>query len=315
MKTLGKLSQVKLREFWSKEAQEFTPWLAKEENLNLLGEAIGMDLELKQTEYPVGDCKVDIFAQDVNYDEEHLVVIESQLEKTDHKHLGQLLTYASGLNAKAVVWIAKKITEDHKKALDWLNENSKDIAFFGLEVELWKIGESMPALKFNVVCQPNNWFKSIQPKNTLTDTKLLQQKFWTEFVDYMEDNKTHLRLSTPRPQHWYDFSIGRSGFITRLTVDSQKNRLGCKLRIVKTEHGFNALQKDKDLIEQELKAKLEWKELPDKKSSNIAQYKDGDFQNQEEWPQLFSWFKERAEAFYKTFYSRIQEMNLSEEAA
>ena len=195
MKKLGKLSKVDLREYWDNEAQNFTPWLAQEENLELLGQAINMELELEKQEYllPESNFKVDILAKrTVEEEEEHFVVIENQLEKTDHKHLGQLLTYASGLEAKAVVWIAKTFSDEHKKALDWLNENHSNIAFFGLEIELWKIGDSLFAPKFNVVSKPNDWFKTVQSQiqnKNLSEIQILQQEFWTGFLKNIWKNK------------------------------------------------------------------------------------------------------------------------------
>ena len=317
-KMLGTLSKVELQKYWDKEDKDFTPWLSKEENMELLGEAIGMDLELKETEHLVNDCKsvggfkVDILAERVDTEEESFVVIENQLRETDHKHLGQLLTYASGIKAKAVVWIAKEFDEEHRRALDWLNENSsEDVSFFGLEIELWKIEDSLMAPKFNVVSKPNDWFKNFRKEaQKPKEGDLMRESFWTEFVKYMKKETTSdLNFRNPYPSQCYDFSIGRSGFLIRLTVSSQKNRVGCKLRIVETEKGWATLYKDKQLIEQELNAKLEWQESPEKKSSVIAQYKEGNFQNREEWPQLFAWLKERAEAFHNTFSNRIKELD------
>ena len=320
-KPLGKLSPVELREYWEKEDKDFTPWLAEEKNLSLLGKTIGMELEVQGTERLVSEClggfKVDILAKMADCEEEHFVVIENQLQKTNHKHLGQLLTYASGLNAKAVVWIAQKFTDEHKKALDWLNEHSSEgVSFFGLEMELWQIGDSLPAPKFNVVSQPNDWARAI-PRPIRKNPELSQKQlaFWTGFVEYMKSKPTPLKLKKPTSDHLYGFGIGHSGFRIRLTTNSVTNQLGCELRINETELGFNTLCEDKDRIEKELNAQLEWKKLPDRKSSVIVQYKAGNFQNQEEWPQLFGWLKERAEAFYNTFHSRIQNMDLSEEAA
>ena len=320
-KLLGKLSQVELREYWKDETQGFTPWLAEEENLELLGEAIGMELDLEGTEHLVGDCKsaggfkVDILAKTTDLGEECFVVIENQLEKTDHKHLGQLLTYASGLSAKAVVWVAKEIDDEHKKALDWLNENSSEnVSFFGLEIELWQIGDSPLAPKFNVVSKPNNWFRNLRQQainnSESNETKRFRYEFWTAFVEYMKSHKPTVSLRTPKPQQQYDIAVGHPGFCIRLTVSPQKKRLGCQMRIVQTEYGFNALFQDKEHIEKELNTQLEWKELPENKSSVIAQYKDSDFQNREAWPQLFEWLKERAEAFHKTFGKRIQDMDM-----
>ncbi len=315
-KPLGTLFSVNLRECWEQEDEDFTPWLAKPENLNLLGEAIDMmDLELVGREHPVGKYSADILARRTDSEEEHLVVIENQLDKTNHKHLGQLLTYASGLKAKALVWVAKKMEDEHKKALDWLNENSSsDIAFFGLEMELWRIGDSLLAPKFNVVSQPNGWARTIQKtssRNPALDKNRLE--FWTEFVEYMRRKGTLLRLKSPTSEHLYGFGIGHAGFRIRLTTNSTAKCLGCELRITheKRDHFFNAFKQEKELIQKELNVspdELNWNDTPEG-SNVIVQYREGDFQNREEWPQLFAWFKERAEAFYKTFSKQIQDMD------
>ena len=276
-----------------------------------------MELESVGTEQSVseGDFKVDIVAKEI--DSDHYIVIENQLEKTDHDHLGKLLTYASGHSAKAVIWIAKEIREEHRKALDWLNDvTSDDVGFFGVEMELWKIGDSQPAPKFNVVSKPNDWFKDIQKVNhELTETNIRQKEFWKAYVKYMIDNNTLLKLRKPRPQSWYQINIGKSGFEIQLIVRTQRKRIGCQLFINKTKLGFSELEEDKAAIEKELSTKLEWKLLPEKKGSRISQFITGDFQNEEEWPRLLEWLKERAEAFYKTFSPRVKNLEWDDEAA
>ena len=316
-KSFEKLTQVELREYWKDEAGDFTPWLAEEENLTLLGDAIQMNLELVGSEQSVGDFKVDILAKEIDLNQ--YVVIENQLEKTNHNHLGQLLTYAAGHSAKAVVWIAETIREEHRRALDWLNEKTAEgVSFFGLEMELWRIGDSKAAPKFNLVSHPNDWAKRIiqsDSRSELTEIKILQQSFWTGLMEYMKENKTSLNLRKPLPQHWYTLAVGKPGFWISLTVNSRLKQIGCELYIRETQSGFIELKEDKQAIEEELGALLEWKELPDRKGSRIVQYNSADFQEREKWPELFEWFKERSEAFYKTFYKRVQNLNLDEEAA
>ena len=156
MAQLGRLRKVELRSVWQSEASHFTPWLAQEENLQLLGEAIGLELELEAQEKDVGPFRADILCRDMATDE--WVLIENQLERTDHTHLGQLLTYAAGLQAVTIVWIAPRFADEHRAALDWLNERTDDtINLFGLEVELWRIGDSQVAPKLNIISQPNSW--------------------------------------------------------------------------------------------------------------------------------------------------------------
>ena len=153
---LGRLEKVDIREIWKNEAVDFTPWLAEPANIGLLGDTIGMELEVEAVEKDVGRFFADILCKDAASD--RFVVIENQIENTDHDHLGKTITYAAGLEATAIVWIAKHFGEEHRAALDWLNEiTGAEVAFFGLEVEAWKIGDSPAAPKFNVVCRPNDF--------------------------------------------------------------------------------------------------------------------------------------------------------------
>jgi hypothetical protein len=314
---LGKLESVPPRDYWQDEARDFTPWLAQEENLQLLSETIGIDLELTSTEAPVGAFKADILAKEVGT--EDFVVIENQLEKTNHDHLGKLITYAAGLNAKAVVWVTAELTDEHRKALDWLNDISGEAcAFFGLEVELWRIGNSSPAPKFNPVCQPNEWAKSITSSDEdrePTETKLLQFEFWRGLVDAAKIKGTFLRLRKPRPQHWYSLAVGRSRFHLSLTVNTQRQRLGCELYIrhKDSKQAFALLAADKVHIESELDAQLEWHELPHKKDCRIVQYRPGIVEDHANWPELHAWLLERVEAFYRTFSPRVKALDLGDE--
>ena len=157
---LGKLEEVELRDIWESESSDFTPWLAREENIQILGDSIAVDLEVEAQEKNVGPFRADILCKDT--ENGNWVLIENQLNRTDHPHLGQLLTYAAGLDAVTVVWVAATFTEEHRAALDWLNEITDDrFRFFGLEIELWRINNSPPAPKFNIVSKPNDWRRSV----------------------------------------------------------------------------------------------------------------------------------------------------------
>jgi hypothetical protein len=157
---LGRLIWGDVRQIWMHEEKDFTPWLAREENLSLLGQTLALNLALEAQEKYVGTFRADILAKDVNSGQ--WVLIENQLERTDHGHLGQLITYASGLKAVTVIWIAERFADEHRAALDWLNEiTSNSIHFFGIELELWRIGDSPLAPKFNVISKPNSWAKGV----------------------------------------------------------------------------------------------------------------------------------------------------------
>src|SRR3954454_2225369 len=183
-KSLGRLEKVELRNIWLSEASDFTPWLARAENIVILSETLGIDLELEAQERAVGPFRADILCKDIGTD--RWVLIENRLEKTDHTHLGQLLTYASGLEAVTIVWIAARFTEEHRSTLDWLNKITDDsFRFFGLEVELWRIGDSPAAPKFNIVSKPNDWSHSVAQavkaidEGELSETRVLQRNYWT----------------------------------------------------------------------------------------------------------------------------------------
>ena len=159
---LGKVQRVNVRDAWPNEANHFTPWLASEDGMELLQETLGMELEVEATEKFVGPFKADILAKRTDTTEDHWVLIENQLERTDHRHLGQLLTYAAGLKAVTVVWIAENFAEEHKAALNWLNDVTRDeLEFFGLEIEVWQIGNSEPAPMFNILAEPNEWSREV----------------------------------------------------------------------------------------------------------------------------------------------------------
>jgi len=312
---LGRLEKIDLRKFWKDEARDFTPWLASEENIELLSETLDIDLEVEGTEVPVGIFKVDILAKDINNNK--VVIIENQLEKTDHDHLGKIITYASGLGAEIVVWISRAITEEHRKAIDWLNDiTGEDIAFFGLEIELWKINQSPPAPKFNIVCSPNEWAKMAKRSSTHnnpTEGSLLKQAFWSSFKEFMEERGTFLKLRKPHPQHWYSIAVGRSKFEIDLTVRTQRPRIGCELYISgeQAKKAFGDLLKDKEEIEHELGEKLDWQELPKARDCRIALYKIGaNIEKREEWNDYFEWLGEKAEKFHKVFSKRVKRLSL-----
>ena len=174
---LSTLQPIELREAWPHEALNFTPWLA--DNLHVLSDLLGMELELISTEHPVGSFNLDIYAKDLRSDE--VVAIENQLERTDHTHLGQVMTYFSALEARKVIWIAKEIREEHRAVITWLNAHTpSEYAFFGVEVSTVRIADSPIAPVFTVVEKPNNWVRAIQQnsRNSREETGERNRAFW-----------------------------------------------------------------------------------------------------------------------------------------
>jgi hypothetical protein len=315
---LDRLKKISLKEIWDNEAQDFTPWLAEEKNLELLSETIRTPLELEAQEKDVGPFRADILCK--NTEDDSWVLIENQIDKTDHKHLGQLLTYASGLQAVTIVWISAKFTEEHRAALDWLNKiTDDDFRFFGLEIELWTIGDSPAAPKFNIVSKPNNWSKTISQaaKNISegieSETKAMQYRYWQGLIDYLENNGSKLRTQDPRPRHWQTFAVGRSHFYIDATVNTRDSRLGIGLKIADKNHAknfYNLLVLDKEEIEAEIQEKLEWRELPDNTKSEIILFKNNvNLSDDKDWNAQYGWFKTNIEKFDKVFRKRIKKLN------
>lgn len=315
---LGRLVKVSLREVWTSEASAFTPWLAREENLSLLGDTIGIELECEAQEQAVGPFRADILCKDTA--SEDWVLIENQLERTDHSHLGQILTYAAGLGAVTIVWIAERFTDEHRAALDWLNERTDEkINLFGLEIELWRIGDSPPAPKFNVVCKPNAWSKAVRggAEGKVTGIRELQFRFWTGFREYMEEN-SRIRCQKVYPQHWMNHPIGRSGFhMTSVasTFNSESRDGGPEIRAELTMIGdeakerFAALELRKDEIERAIGCPLTWHNPEGKKACRIYTRRDADFGDESQWPEQHRWLREKLELFHRVLGPIVQELD------
>jgi Domain of unknown function (DUF4268) len=299
---LSRILQVPLREIWKHEASNFTKWLALDENLALLSEEINIELSVIETEYNIGRFHVDIYAQEANTNRK--VIIENQLEKTDHDHLGKLITYASGVDAEIIIWIVKEGLEEHQQALEWLNENTGEkLNFFLIRMEVWKIGDSNPAPNFHILTQPNNWFKTVKSSlNTteVTETKNKQLRFWDGFKTYCDNNKIKINLRKTSPQHWYDISFGRSDCHIALTINSQKKELGCEIYIPNAKETYIEFKKHEAAINTEL-ANLEWMELPTKKASRIKLSTKGDFSKENDWENHFQWLSDQALKFQEVF--------------
>ena len=268
-----------------------------------------MELELEGVEIAVGPYKADIVARDISSDT--TVVIENQLEKTDHDHLGKTITYASGLDAHVAIWIAKEFSEEHRRALDFINENAApDLRCFGIEIQLWRIDDSRPAPLFKVVSSPNDYTSIIrtEERQELTETRSLYLNFWSRFKEYCARERTFLNLRKPQPRYWFSIAVGRSKFNIRLTASVQKKRLGCEvyLRGVNAGAAFQLLLAQKEDIEEET-GSLEWQELPDGQDYRIIRYRPKmDITDQTEWEDTHRWLKNEAELFHNTFSPRIK---------
>lgn len=309
-KKLGKLKKVNLRDFWKHEAIDFTEWMAQEENLSLLSDEIGIDIKLIQTEANVGKFNVDILAEEENTGRK--IIIENQLELTNHDHLGKLITYASGYDSEINIWIVKEVKDEHKQAIDWLNEHTDEkLNFFIIKMELWQIENSSVAVKFQVVSKPNDWAKIIKKsigRGSLTEAKILQLEFWNKLKEYAKNKKSKLRLRTTSPQHWYDISLGSSEVHISLTINTREDLLGCEIYIPDSKEIFYKLKENREKIEKEIGGKLEWMELPGRKASRIKLSigMEDDINQTNDWNNYFEQLIFYAEEFQKVFPKYIK---------
>jgi len=286
---LDKIISLDLRDVWPNEAKDFTPWLAKEENLALLSKAIDIDITLEEKESSVGSFNVDIFAKEE--DTGRNIVIENQLEDTNHDHLGKLITYASGKNAEIVIWIVKHARDEHRQAIEWLNNHTDNSsAFFLIEIELWKIGDSKPAPKFNVVERPNEWAKTVRPQANLSESDIFKADFWTEFRNYAETKPAFMKeFSLRKPLGWYDFAIGSSSVFLRLSMNTQKNFI--EARVIIRNRELSARFKDANFdLENSVGQKRKW--IENIKSDVILFSQIAHLQDRDQWHQDFDWFIE-----------------------
>ena len=272
-----------------------------------------MELELEAREMAVGNFYADIVCKDI--DTNTRVVIENQIETTDHNHLGKLLTYAAGLEAVTVIWITKGFRDEHRAALDWLNKSTDEsVRFFGLEVQLWKIGDSPPAPRFNIVAKPNNWSREVfravhrMGEAELSETEQRYKEYWESF--YRVINAGH---RTPSARSVINHSVGRTGFSLRTGLSQYNKQIRVDLYIagVDAKEFFHLLHRQKDEIESELGYSLEWEDLPAGQDTRITSYctDDVDPEDKKDWSRQHKWLASRLNSMREAFEPRVKKLN------
>lgn len=286
---IGKLTEVDVRDLWKHEQYDFSNWLAKEENIKLLDDEIGLTLMDINKEVYIGSYRCDLVAKDETTGQ--IVIIENQLEATNHDHLGKIITYAAGLDAKTIIWIVKEAREEHKAAIEWLNNNSsEEIGFFLIELHAYKINDSLPAPMFKVVEKPNNFTKTL--KQNYSDKELNRSQnerlmFWEEFNTVIVAKGKPFSVRKPTTDHWYDVAIGTSEAHLAINLVNKENKIVLELYILDNKKLFDHLYEDKEKIENTLQMNFSWERLDGKKASRIKHDVLGlDFSDHSNYPQL-----------------------------
>lgn len=312
---LSSITKVDLRDCWQNEATDFTPWLASDDNIALLAEALGInELEVKAQEEQVGPFRADILCVEPGTGK--LVLIENQLEKTDHNHLGQILTYAAGLEAVTIIWIAERFTEEHRAAIDWLNSiTDKEFNFFGVEIGLIKIGDSPAAPIFNVIAKPNDWSKDVRRSQNTNESrsegKIFNYEYWGAFVDYMKNNPSKFfRTPNASYDHWMNIAIGRSGFnvVLILSKKQQKATIQFYMSDDADKKHFDALLPFQEKADTNIGEKLTWRRMDDRKASAVELYRQCNISEPSQWEEIFKWYRTYTEKFVTFFKPLVKKL-------
>lgn len=311
---LGILKTVRPRQKWINEERDFTPWLAG--NIEELNKALGLELEVENVEVAAGPYSADILAKDTGTDK--YVIIENQLEKTDHGHLGKAITYASVLDASTIIWIATDFTEEHKKSLDWLNDHTTDeISIYGVQLELWQIDESKPALRFNVISKPNQAVRQAARTKALEDLserKRIQLNFWTKFKEKLVQRIKIQSLQTPRPQYWFDITLGKTNIHLSNICNTDDSTVGVRVYIGNkiVDKMLPYLVDKKDEIEAYIGEKLLWDPNPGNRDKIIVLHHSTNFDDPQRIDEAIDWLVDYTIKFKEIFSKMISQFNFKE---
>lgn len=302
----GELKNIAIKNIWESEHGKFTPWLS--ENIDKISEVIGKDLEIDQTEYPVGNFSADILATDLSTSKK--VIIENQFGDSNHKHLGQIILYCAGVDANTLIWVSEKFKDEHKKTIEWLNANTlKNIEFYAIEIEIIQIDNSRPVPRFTVVVSPNKNFSGEidSPSNELSDTQGAYKNFFQKLIDDLREKHHFTNAKAGQPQSWYSFASENSRFFKYSLSFALKERIRAEIYIDSGEQKinkelFDRLYKIKEKIEKEFGEALVWEKLDTKRASRIAIYKDGSINSDSDQLLLIhEWAIEKLLKFKKIF--------------
>lgn len=289
---IGRITPVELRELWLREDTQFTPWLL--ENIDYLSDALDLDLEIERAEHPVGSFSLDLIGTVASTGER--VIIENQLESTDHNHLGQILTYAGGTEPGYIIWVAKKFREEHRAALDWLNEHTDETTrFFGVEVSAVRIGDSAAAPLFSVVVQPNDWEKSVRTATAASQSArgMLYREFWMQLIERVRaSHPSWTRASMGVSSNWLGMPTGVKGIGVNSTFSERG--LVCELYMngADADELFEKLKAQQEQFEAAFGGSLVWDSMEGRKARKISALTEGVIENEESWPAYISWLIE-----------------------
>ncbi|HLO98819.1 MAG TPA: DUF4268 domain-containing protein [Fimbriimonas sp.] len=306
---VGKRQRVDIKNIWKKET-EFSNWLATDDGLDLIEQDLGIRIVDARREARAGDFPCDIVGR-LAQDEDHVVVVENQYGRTNHDHLGKLLTYAAVHKAMTGIWISEQTSDDHRQVIDWLNQNTPPtVALYLAELTAYTIGDSAAAPQLDIVCQPN-----MTVKLTHADQSDAEKARHAWRIHYWEDIQAAIRLKKPPfnlqkpgPEHWSSVSIGRSGFSMNMLLTPIKRTIGVEIYIDPrgwAKEAFFDLLAQREQIEAEMGEPLAWREIPEKRCSRVLLEVQIDPRNEDNRAAICDWFADAAPRLYRAFRERV----------
>lgn len=288
---LGKLKEIDIRKVWQHEQYDFSKWLSSENNLKELGDILNLSLTDVETEKFVGNYRCDILCKDEITGK--VVLIENQLEPSNHDHLGKIITYSSGLDASVVVWIVQNAREEHASAIEWLNKHTdNEVSFFLIEIHAYTIGNSEPAPQFKIIEQPNDFNKSIKTlsqNSELNESQSKRLEFWTQFNEILEERGKPFNKRKASTDSWYSIAFGSAQCYINVDLVNREHKIRISNWIPDNKDLFDKLFQSKENIEKEANINFEWERMDNKKTSRISTYIDGlDFENQDNYKELMN---------------------------
>ncbi len=284
---IGKIQRVPLREVWKHEALDFTKWL--QDNIDVLNEVLDLSLSSAEREQSAGDFNVDLVAED---EAGNPVIIENQLEKSNHEHLGKLITYLTAVGAKTAIWIVADPRPEHVGAISWLNESSA-AAFYLLKVEGIRIEDSPPAPLLTLIVGPSEETREVgETKKELAERYNIRHRFWTQLLQRAKE-KTKLHATISPGQHgWIGTGAGKRGLGFNYII--RKHEADVELYIDRGKDAddenktiFDKFAASKDVIEAAFGDPLEWQRLEGKRACRIKkEILLGGYRDEAKWSEI-----------------------------
>lgn len=312
LQQIGKPLEINPREIWRREDKDFTPWLAK--NIDYLNDKLNLDITVQTVEGNVGPYFVDIYGEDSAGNK---IIIENQLEKSDHGHLGQILTYLVNLDANIAVWITTNPSEEHQQVVEWLNEVTPDnMSFYLVQVKGIKIdGSELVAPLFTIIEGPTQERKKIgAEKKEFAQRHTVRKQFWTQFINESNKRSTLCKNLSPSTDSWIGVALGTSGVSLNLVVSKNYGRAEIYINkgdIQTNKQVFDYFYKSKKDIEKVFGGHLVWERMDDRVTSRIKYQLDGvNVFNEKDWQKMNEFMVEGAIKLHKAFKEPVQRLKL-----